>query len=59
MSVFVSEEKLAEQVRDKVVPALVRAVEPLVDKVVASPLFSPEGFQVTIKVERLKPETKA
>ena len=57
MSVLLSEEKLAEQVRDKVIPALVRAVEPLVNKIVASPLFAPEGFQVTIKVERLKLES--
>lgn len=58
MSVLLNEERLAEQVRDKVVPALARAVEPLVDKVVASPLFSPEGFKITILFERLKPENK-
>lgn len=56
MSVFVSEKELAEQVRDKVVPALARVVEPMVDKIVASPLFSPEGFKVTILFERLKTE---
>jgi hypothetical protein len=58
MSVFLDETKLSASVRDLVVPALVQAVEPLVAKVVASPLFSPEGFQVTIKVERLKSENK-
>lgn len=58
MSVFISEEKIADQVRDKIIPALVRAVEPLINKVVASPLFSPEGFQVMVKIERLKPENK-